>query len=221
MLIYGASGHGKVLQDVAEACSHHVTAFIDDNAGHDLLHGIPIVHGYTPTDEPLIIAIGNNSVRRKIAERLTAHYATLIHPAALLAPNVSVGEGSVVMARALIESGTAIGRHCIVNTAVSMARDCHVADYVHLSPHARLDHHVSVGEGTWICAGSTIAAHVRIGRWAVVGAGAVIRSDIPDFALVFGDNIHFQDFPRNVKTCLNDVSGTLRRAGNRWAEEKA
>jgi acetyltransferase-like isoleucine patch superfamily enzyme len=45
---------------------------------------------------------------------------------------------------------------------------------------------VTVGEGASIGARAVCVAPVRIGRWAMVGAGAVVTSDVPDFALVVG-----------------------------------
>ena len=45
---------------------------------------------------------------------------------------------------------------------------------------------VTVGEGASIGARAVCVAPVRIGRWAMVGAGAVVTTDVPDFALVVG-----------------------------------
>jgi len=46
---------------------------------------------------------------------------------------------------------------------------------------------VSVNDGASIGANSTCIAPVRIGKWALVGAGSVVTKDVPDYALVVGN----------------------------------
>lgn len=187
MIIYGASGHGKVIEDIVEAMGFEVSCFIDDNKSLDSVHGIPVVHSLENTSEPVLIAIGNNATRKRIAETLNCNYATAVHPSAIVSPRASVGEGSVVMPGAIINTDASVGRHCIINTGVSVDHECVIGDYVHLSPHATLCGNVHVGEGSWIGAGTTIIQGINIGKWAVVGAGSVITEEVPDYALVFGN----------------------------------
>ncbi|MCR5152245.1 MAG: acetyltransferase [Prevotella sp.] len=186
MYLYGASGHAKVITDIIEALGDHVDGFIDDNEALSELLGIPVTHGYEGQN-PLIISIGSNKIRRMIAERLNARYVTAIHPQAIISPRATVGEGSVVMQGAILQSCVSVGKHCIINTGASVDHDCQVGDYVHVSPHATLCGNVTVGEGTWIGAGTTVIQGVRIGRWCVVGAGSVVTKDIPDGYLAAGN----------------------------------
>lgn len=187
MIIYGASGHGKVVQDIAEAMGQDVTCFVDQNAALHAVHGIPVVQAVPEGDEPLLIAIGDNATRKRIAHTLHAPFATAVHPAALVSPRAEIAEGSVVMAGAIIQSDAIIGRHCIVNTGASVDHECRLGDYVHISPHATLCGNVSVGEGTWVGAGAVVIQGIRLGRWAVVGAGAVVTADVPDFSVIVGN----------------------------------
>lgn len=187
MIIYGASGHGKVIEDILESMGEHVSCFIDDNVNLTSVHGISVLHSYAPTAEPVVIAIGNNAVRKRIVKRLCAHYGKAIHPNAIVSQRAKIGEGSVVMAGAIIQPDVVIGYHCIVNTGVSVDHECHIADYVHISPHATLCGNVAVGEGTWVGAGTTVIQGIHIGKWVVIGAGSVITTDIPDYALVLGN----------------------------------
>lgn len=187
MIIYGASGHAKVVEDIIERCGGTVSYFIDDNPALCELHGIPVKRCSAAFSEPLIIAIGDNHTRRKIADRLKAEYGTAIHPSSVMAARSVLGAGTVVMAGAVVQTDAEIGRHCIVNTGVSVDHDCRIADFVHLSPQVTLCGNVHVGEGAWIGAGSTVIQGVRIGRWSVVGAGTVVTEDVPDYALVIGN----------------------------------
>lgn len=45
---------------------------------------------------------------------------------------------------------------------------------------------VEIGEGSFIGFGTTIMPNVRIGRFCVIGAGAVVTEDIPDYAIAAG-----------------------------------
>lgn len=190
MVIYGASGHGKVIEDAVEAMGQKVSCFIDDNEALCQVHGKPVVRGLDAHfGEPLIIAVGDNAIRKRIASGICADYGRVVHPSAIISPRAMVGEGSVVMAGAVVQTDAVIGRHCIVNTAAVVDHECQVADFVHLSPHATLCGNVTVGEGAWVGARATVIQGVRIGRWAVVGAGSVITEDVPDYALVLGGRL--------------------------------
>lgn len=188
MILYGASGHAKVVKDIVIANGDMVSKFIDDNPLLDSLHGIRVEHSYGETSERLIIAIGDNATRKKIVEHLSANYGTVIHPTAIVSGSVLIREGTVVMQAAVIQADARIGRHCIINTA-SIDHECRIEDYVHVSPHATLCGNVSVGEGSWIGAGATLLQGIRVGRWCVVGAGSVVTRDVPDYTRVVGNRV--------------------------------
>ncbi len=186
MYLYGASGHAMVIMDILNACGIELEGLVDDNPALDELQGVPVHHAPIPGAEYLI-SIGNNAVRKKVAEKLAGSFTkALVHPTALVSPRASVGEGSVVMQGAIIQSCASIGRHCIINTAASLDHECRVADFVHISPHATLCGNVQVGEGSWIGAGATIIQGIRIGQWSLIAAGATITHDVPDCVLVAG-----------------------------------
>lgn len=188
MIIYGASGHGKVIEDIVLQGGGSVSCFVDDNAALTELHGIPVRHAIPAgSNEPLLIAIGSNATRKRVAAKLDgARFATAVHPAAILSPRATIGEGTIVMAAAILQTDVAVGQHCIINTGASVDHECRLADYVHLSPHATLCGNVTVGEGTWVGAAATVIQGIHIGRWCVIGAGSVITHDIPDYTLVAG-----------------------------------
>ncbi len=99
----------------------------------------------------------------------------------------SVGNGTVVMQGAIIQASAVVGTHCIINTGASVDHDCHVGNFVHISPHATLCGNVSVDEGSWVAAGAIVLPGVKIGKWCVIGAGSVVTRDIPDYSLAAGN----------------------------------
>ncbi len=189
MILYGGSGHAKVILDCLEARGGLVQGIFDNN--HDLkeLMGVPVVGQYRPhlfPDQPLIIAIGNNRIRLQIAPMIRHRFGTAIHPSAQVSRSATVGEGSVVFHNAVVQAGASVGKHCIINTAASIDHDCRLEDFVHISPNAALCGSVQVGEGTQIGTGASVIPGVRIGKWCVIGAGAVVTSNIPDFSVAVG-----------------------------------
>jgi sugar O-acyltransferase (sialic acid O-acetyltransferase NeuD family) len=186
MYLYGASGHAKVIIDILRANNEPIEALFDDNeAIHNLLT-YPVLLP-SKVRGPLIISIGNNNIRRKIADRLNVEYGKTIHPSAIISEEAIVLEGTVVMQGTIIQTGTQIGKHCIINTGASIDHECVIEDYVHISPHCTLCGNVRVGEGTWIGAGTTIIPGVNVGKWSVIGAGSVVTRDIPDGVLAVGN----------------------------------
>ena len=186
MYLYGASGHAKVIIDILRANNEKLEALFDDNEAIDSLLDYPVLRS-SEVCGPLIISIGSNGIRRKIAESLNVTFGSAFHPSALISEEAEIKEGTVVMQGAIIQSGTHIGKHCIINTGASVDHECLIGDYVHISPHCTLCGNVQVGEGTWIGAGTTITPGVKIGNWSVVGAGSVVTKNIPDNVLAVGN----------------------------------
>jgi len=186
MHIYGASGHAKVIIDIIEAMGLSVDSVFDDNLELSNLEGHSILHQWQG-EAPIIVGIGNNQIRKKIAQRLNCEFGVAIHPSAILSKRCVIGAGSVVMQGAIIQPDAKIGRHCIINTGASVDHECIVGDFSHISPHATLCGNVSVGEGAWIGAGATVIPGVKIGKWSVIGAGSVVLKDIPDNVIAYGN----------------------------------
>jgi len=186
MYLYGASGHAKVILEIIESMGLTVQSIFDDNHALTELKGHPISHQWHG-EEPIIISIGNNAIRKKIAEQLHCKFGTAVHSHAICSDSAHIAEGTVVMHGAIIQPDVTIGRHCIINTGASVDHECVLGNYVHISPHATLCGNVHVGEGAWIGAGATVIPGVSIGKWSVIGAGSVVLHDVPDHVVAYGN----------------------------------
>ena len=187
LYLYGASGHAKVVMDIAKCANINVPCLIDDNPNVNELDGLPVVHSVEDFT-PLIITIGDCQIRRKIVEKLVGRdYLTVVHPKAILADNVKLGSGTVVMAGAILNPFVEIGNHCIINTGASVDHDCLIHDYVHIAPHCTLCGEVEVGEGSWVGAGTSVIQGIQIGKNCFIGAGSVVVHNIPDGTLCYGN----------------------------------
>lgn len=182
--IIGASGHGKVIADIARLNGYDDISFIDDNT--ELVScGRYRVVGTTDCinklDGDFIVGIGNPTVRKMFMEKLGENgkkVVTLIHPQAVIGEDVLIGTGSVIMANAVVNPGTKIGNGVIINTCSSVDHDCEISDYVHIAVGAHICGTVSIGELTWIGAGVTVINNTSVCGNSIVGAGATVIKNI-------------------------------------------
>ncbi|TQE90935.1 acetyltransferase [Ureibacillus terrenus] len=187
LLIIGASGHGKVVADIALKMNKWESiSFLDDNQnlkssmGIDVIGTTKDVHKFIDSHD-VIVGIGNNSTREKIQnmlEKLGASIPVLIHPSAIIGNDVEIGIGTVVMAGVVINCCTKIGRGCIINTSATIDHDNIIEDFVHISPGAHLAGTVKVGKGSWLGIGSVVSNNINISSGCILGAGAVVVKDI-------------------------------------------
>lgn len=186
LIIYGASGHGKVVYDTAVKSGHEIIIFYDDDVNKARILDQKVSH-QLPEMGNVVIAIGNNKVRKKIAAQLKLTLGQyLIHPSSVIASNVQIGPGSVVFAGSVINPDVQIGENVIINTHATIEHDCFVDDFAHISPAATLCGTVQIGEGTHIGAGAVVLPNLKIGKWCTIAAGAVVTKDIPDHSKVVG-----------------------------------
>lgn len=190
LAIIGASGHGRVVADIAVKNGYHDIVFLDDDENIHECCGYPVVGKSSVAqiiDADVIVGIGVASVRKRIQESVSEKkMITLIHPDAVVARDVVIGVGTVVMAGAVINPGARIGKGCIINTCSSVDHDCEVGDYVHIAVGSHLCGTVTVGAGTWIGAGATVSNNLFIHPECMIGAGAVVVNNIQESGTYIG-----------------------------------
>jgi sugar O-acyltransferase (sialic acid O-acetyltransferase NeuD family) len=197
LLIMGASGHGKVAGDCARAAGLWSELVFYDAQWPALKRCGP--WPVVGTDESLLVehrqndqafvAIGNAAVRLEWLQRIGSAgitVATISHPRAILSAGVTLGEGSLVVAGAVINIDVRVGKGCIINTGSTVDHDSVLADGVHICPGAHLAGEVHIGTASWIGIGSSVCQCIIIGTRVTVGAGAVVTGDVPDCITVVG-----------------------------------
>lgn len=191
LIIIGASGHGKVIADIALKLGYEIVGFLDDNdsikeiCGFLVLGNTKKIQDYKEECE-FIIAIGNNSIREKIAEQYGVKWATLIHPTAVIGMHAQIGQGTVVMANAVINPCANIGKHCIINTGSVVEHDNVLDDYVHISPNAVLAGTVRIGKKTHVGVNVCVKNNINITEDVIVGVGAAVVEDIKEAGVYVG-----------------------------------
>jgi sugar O-acyltransferase (sialic acid O-acetyltransferase NeuD family) len=196
LVLWGASGHGKVVLDVGRSQgSFESIVFIDDRYREigpsfmlcPVLGGLEMLPSLRGCS--FLISIGGNAQRARChAAAISQGLAptTLVHQTAIIAPSAVVASGTVVMPGVIINAGAVIGENCIINTGAIVEHDCRIADHVHISPRAVLGGGVSVGPFAHVGIGAVVLPGAIIGDEALVGAGAVVLREAPAHCTVVG-----------------------------------
>lgn len=201
IVIIGSSGHAKVIIDIVQqGYKYHVAGLLDRfrNKGDQTL-GYPILGGEEDLPELMkvhalkgaIVAIGDNFVRSKVAARIKEicpdlPFISAIHPKASIATEVSIGEGTVVMAGVSVNPCSSIGRCCILNTKSSLDHDSILEDFASLAPGATTGGYCRIGQYSAICIGAVLSDGIHIGEQSVIGAGSLVMKSIESFVVAYG-----------------------------------
>jgi sugar O-acyltransferase (sialic acid O-acetyltransferase NeuD family) len=200
VIIVGAGGHGKVVLDILRRDPDvKLIGFVDDDAAlhNKIIDGLPVLGSVSSVPilisshklDGVTIAIGDNKVRARLFDKmreLGLQPQRAIHPDALIAHDVEIGEGVVIAAGVAISVGTRIGNDVIINTGVVIDHDNIIEDHAHVSPGVNLAGRVTVGKYTQVGLGVTVIEDLTIGENTTIGAGAVVLVDIPSNATAVG-----------------------------------
>jgi acetyltransferase EpsM len=136
-----------------------------------------------------VIAIGNGKTRKEIVERLGIkdnEFVTIIHPSATVSDSAKIGRGTVIQAGTIITVNVNIGNHCRVDTSCTIAHDSRIDNFVDISPGAHINGTNKIQIGAFIGSATTTRENISIGKWSVIGAGAVLVTDVPSASLYVG-----------------------------------
>lgn len=199
VIIIGAGGHGQVvldiLRNITDCDRYDIIGFLDDNRA---LEGMTIsgVKVLGKTDklniidhDAVFIAVGENKARAEIYRKLKSqseNIISIIHSDAVVSEDVEVGNGVMIGPGVVVNTGSIIKDNVILNTSCSVDHHCQIDDHVHIAPGVHLGGEVIIGEGSLIGVGSSVIPQTNVGKWCIVGAGAVVQNHIEDGVLVAG-----------------------------------
>ncbi len=200
IIIIGAGGHARVLIDALRLLSAEVIGATDANplkAGMTI-SGVPVlgtdevVTNYQQDGVWLVNGLGSvgaPALRTRIFCYFTSlgySFTSVIHPSAILAPDVTFGEGVQVMAGSILQTGCQVGANSLINTGTSVDHDCCIGTHVHLAPRVTLSGGVQIGDGVHIGTGAVIVQGIKVEKNSIIGAGAVVLKDVAENTKVWG-----------------------------------
>ena len=215
MIFWGATGQAKVLKECMEHSNIKLTALFDNNLKvKSSFSNVQIYYGKAGFEDwftkyknvkrvGFLIAIGGDKGKTRIdlynyllsygLEPLTA-----MHPTAFIANTVKIGSGSQILANSTICVDGRLGKCCIINTGSIIDHECVLEDGVHIAPGASLAGCVHIGKYTMIGTGAVILPRINIGEHVVVGAGSVVTKNITDNCIVYGNPAKVIKMNRNM-----------------------
>lgn len=203
--IVGAGGFGRevlaLIRDINEA-TPETWAFVGFLASEapdpDMMQRIDATHLGSDTDIQVmahlrdcyfVVAIGAGSVRREVTARMRRAGltpATLVHPSAVIGEDVELGEGTVVCAGSILPTNIRLGVGVQINKLCTVGHDGVLGDFVTLAPGSLIAGNVTLADEVHMGINSCTIQGISIGRATMVGAGAVVTSDIGEGLTVVG-----------------------------------
>jgi sugar O-acyltransferase (sialic acid O-acetyltransferase NeuD family) len=192
IVIVGAGGLGREVLATLQTSGQNVTAFLVEpgyptEPVHEVLVSDDQAAWIPEAGVSFLVAVGDGRTRSRLVSKLTgAHFATAVHPAAMLGPHVVLGEGAMILGLVSATTDIVVGAHALVNPGCNLAHDCQLGAFTSLGPGVSLAGRVTIDEGASLGVGAVVAPGCRIGAWAMVGAGAVVIQDVEPGTTVAG-----------------------------------
>jgi len=200
IVVVGAGGYGREVRAwlrraVAAGASWDVLGFVDDNPSLQgaMIGGDPVLGGLDwLRNKPglnVVLGIAVPHVKRRVVERLRPMrlgWPPVLDPSVIQGDRVSLGEGVTAAPRTLITSDLVVGAFATLNAAAIVGHDCRVGDFCTVGPAVNLSGYTTLGDGVDLGTGAITIPGRSIGAWSVVGAGAVVTTDVPPNAVAVG-----------------------------------
>jgi sugar O-acyltransferase (sialic acid O-acetyltransferase NeuD family) len=195
IIFWGASSQARSNRGIVEHYGSKLVAVFDDTPNFKSpFSDVPLYQGWegfltwiakqkNKNDIGFSIAIGNphGRIRLKLHDKLINEGlkpVRLIHPSAYIDGSAEIGEGSQIMAGAIVAFEAKVGKQCIVNSNAVVEHECDIADAVEIQPGATVLGLSRIGENSTIGTGAIVLSRLNIGSDVTVGAGTVVSSDI-------------------------------------------
>ena len=201
VVIFGSSGHAKVIVDIIESESKfELLGFIDKfKSVGDAVLGYKVIGDEESLSDLMVkfgfnqgvVGIGDNFIRSKIVEKIKElapnfQFINCIHKSAKVSNHSKIGIGNVVMPGATINASSVISNHCIFNTNSSLDHDCIVSDFSSLGPNSAVGGNCSIGEFSNVGIGASVFHGIHIDDNCIIGGGSLVNKHTQPNSVYFG-----------------------------------
>ncbi len=204
LILFPYNGNAREAIGVVAALNHslpggiHLLGFMDDNAathgqtfaGYAVLGGREVLQAH-PTATVLAVPGRPENFRQRAAliaslQLPKARFARLIHPSAVIGPEVQIGMNTLIMAHVTLTAGIQIGNHVVVLPGTVIAHESHIEDYCLIGANCVLAGGVTLRRGCYVGSGSRLIQEITVGPETLIGLGAVVTSDLPAHVTAVG-----------------------------------
>ena len=103
----------------------------------------------------------------------------------------SIGEGSYIKSGTYIEcsGGVSVGKYCHLSRGLTIFSSTHDYDGRTKIPYDEIVtlRPVAIKDFVWVASNVIIMGGVTVGEGAIIGAGSVVRKDVPEYSIVAGN----------------------------------
>lgn len=174
-------GHGGFAKEVEAWArnTYQCSFYVDDEyAGRGALP----LSSFDPTKQKAVIAIGDPSTRRRIADSLPKEtkYVTLIHPSAqIIDPSTTLlMKGVIICAGAILTHDIIVSEHTHININTTIGHNSRIGRYNTISPAVNISGNVTTGSYVYLGTNSSIKEKVTITANTTIGMGSVVIKDV-------------------------------------------
>ena len=227
LLIYGSGGLARevayIIYDInLEKVEWNIVGFIDDDKSRwgKILNGIKVLgdieflNSYSK-DVYVIISIADPKMKKRIVEKISSNvhieYPTIIHPGVKISDYSGIGEGCVISYGCILSTNCVLGNHVFLNFRVVIGHDAVVEKYASIMTDSIVSGDVEIKEGAYLGTGVITIQNISIGKYSVIGAGAVVTKDIPDNTTVFGCPAWEIKKTKKIEACLSRLPEYIKR----------
>lgn len=201
-IIIGAGTYGAVYAEyLLETKKYNIIGFLDDDESKfgKLLNGIKVIGNVSELEKLseiedslcVFVPIGSNEVRKRIIEyarKLRHKTPSFIHPSAIIHNSVNIGDTVYVLPGSQIMPFVTIEDNVMISMGVNIAHHSILNSNCFISQGSNVGASITIEESAFLGIGSTIMTGVKsVGSNSIIGAGAVIIKDVPDYAVVVGN----------------------------------
>ena len=169
-------GYGGHAREVMAQMGTQIPCFVDDQY---LAEGTLPLSSFDPTKYEVLVAVGSSKDRYDIIQKLPKEtkYFTFIHPTALIAGDVEIGEGSFIGAYSILTTNIKIGKHTLLNRGNQIGHDTIIGDYFSAMPGAIVSGNVTIYDLVYMGTNSSIKEKTSIHSFTTIGLNSgVIKS---------------------------------------------
>jgi len=187
IILIGGGGHCKACIDVIEQAGKYQIAGIVDipEKMHDQILGYEVIatDNYFPkltnAYKNFLITVGQiRSPEKRIRlfktiKELGAKLPVVVSPLAYVSMHAVIDEGTIIMHHAIVNADAKIGKNCIINTKALIEHDAFVEDHCHISTNAVVNGGAKIGSGSFLGSGAVTKEYISVSENSFIKANSL------------------------------------------------
>jgi len=165
----------------------HGTSFL----GYPVLGGSEEVRKLAKNEDVRFVNLitGSMTARLEVSRdiiRSGGILGNLIHPTVDLTMT-TVGAGAYMQESVILQAHVEVGDNSSLHMNAIVGHESKIGNTVFIAHAVSISGACEIGDGTFVGTNATILPHIKIGKWCIIGAGAVVTKDVPDYTVVVGN----------------------------------